>query len=425
MKILIVGTFYKSGGAAIAAHRLVSALSSDCDVSYLTQKSSTDSLPKTYSYDSERFGKMKHLFRFITERLYFLSKEKNKKIRYNFSPANTGVDITKHPLFQSADVIHLHWINQGFISIDNLEQIIKSNKPIVVTLHDMWYFTGGCHYSGTCEGYKHECGNCPFLSAPNAHDVSYQLLQQKISILSQAKNVRWVTCSNWLQKEALSSTILKHAAVASIPNPLPEYYTTELTDTSALRTFFNLPQATPLILIGAMQLQDERKGFAYFKKALDQLKQESFSIQPEIVIFGGLKKKQLEVFDDFPFTVHYKGQMNPSTELPKLYAACDVFVLPSLEDNLPNTVAEAMSQATPVVAFNIGGLSQMIDSGVNGYLAEEKDSSDLAKGIYTVLTGDLLSYKKEARRKAIGLYDAKKVSSQYISVYTDLLNSLR
>lgn len=425
MKILIAGTFYKSGGAAIAAHRLVSALSSDCDVSYLTQKSSTDSLPQTYSYDSEPFGKMRHMFRFIIERLYFLTKEKNKQIRYNFSPANTGVDITKHPLFKSADVVHLHWINQGFISIKNLEKIIQSNKPIVVTLHDMWYFTGGCHYSGTCEGYKHECGNCPFLAAPKEHDLSYQLLQQKISILSNAKNIRWVTCSNWLQQEALSSTMLKQAAVASIPNPLPEYYTTELIDTNALRTFFNLPQATPLILIGAMQLQDERKGFSYFKKALEYLKQETFAIQPEIVIFGGLKKKQLEVFDDFPFKVHYKGQMNPSAELPKLYAACDVFVLPSLEDNLPNTVAEAMSRATPVVAFHIGGLSQMIDSGVNGYLAKEKDSTDLAKGIYTVLTGDLLSYKKEARRKAIGLYDAKKVSNQYISVYTDLLNSLR
>ena len=425
MKILIVGTFYKSGGAAIAAHRLASVLSSKCDVSYLTQKSSTDSLPQTYSYDSERFGKLRHMFRFILERLYFLPKEKNKEIRYNFSPANTGVDITKHLLFQAADVVHLHWINQGFISITNLEKIIKTNKPIVVTLHDMWYFTGGCHYSGTCEGYKYHCGNCPFLAAPQKHDLSYQLLQQKIKILSQAKNIRWITCSNWLQKEALSSTILKQAAVGSIPNPLPEYYTNELTDINALRTLFNLPQAPPLILLGAMQLQDERKGFSYFKKALDSLKQETFNVQPEIVIFGGLKKQQLEVFDNFPFTVHYKGQMNPSTELPKLYAACDVFVLPSLEDNLPNTVAEAMSQATPVVAFNIGGLSQMIDSGINGYLAKEKDSVDLAKGMFSILTGDLASYKKEARRKAIGLYDANKVSNQYLSVYTDLLNSLR
>jgi len=425
MKVLIAGTFYKSGGAAIAAHRLVSALSSDCDVSYLTQKASTDSLPQTYSYDSERFGKIRYLFRFIVERLYFYTKEKNKLVRYNFSPANTGVDITQHPFFQSADIIHLHWINQGFISLNNLEQIIQSNKPIVITLHDMWYFTGGCHYSGSCEGYKHQCGNCPLLSRPSSDDISHQLLLKKISILSQAKNIQWVTCSNWLQKEALSSTLLKEANVVSIPNPLPEYYATERPDTASLRKSFDLPPATPLILIGAMQLQDARKGFAYFKKALDFLVKEHFVVPPEIVIFGGVKKKQAEIFSDFPFTVHYKGQMNPSTELPKLYAACDVFVLPSLEDNLPNTVAEAMSQATPVVAFNIGGLSQMIDSGINGYLAKEKDSADLAKGIYTVLTGDLTSYKKEARSKAIGLYDAKKVSSQYVGIYTDLLNRLR
>ncbi len=425
MKVLLVSTFYKSGGAAIAAHRLVSALTTKCDITYLTQKSPNDLFKKTYSYDSKPLGKISHLFRFIVERLYFLPKEKNKGIRYNFSPANTGIDITKNPLFDSADVIHLHWINQGFISLKNIEQLVQSNKPIVITLHDMWYFTGGCHYSGTCEGFKHQCGYCPLFSAPSKNDLSHTILQQKIAILSNAKNVRWVACSNWLQQEALSSTVLMDAAVASIPNPLPEIYTKEISQTDALRAQFDLPKSTPLLLFGAMQLQDERKGFAYFKKALEHLSQEAFDIKPEIVIFGGIKKDQLTAFDNLPFKVHYKGQMNPTTELPNLYAACDIFVLPSLEDNLPNTVAEAMSQSTPVVAFNIGGLSQMINTGINGYLAKAKDSKDLATGINTILKGDLSSYKKEARSKAIGLYDANSVSNQYISIYTDLLNSLR
>ncbi|MGI9159333.1 MAG: hypothetical protein ACR2K1_06240 [Saprospiraceae bacterium] len=155
---------------------------------------------------------------FYAERLSFLPFERDRSVRFSFSLANFGHDIRKHPLVQGADVLHLHWINQGFLSLQNIRQLATLGKPIVWTLHDMWAFTGGCHYSGACDHYQHGCGNCPFLRRPGSQDLSKTILDRKRVLFP--KNIHFVTSSEWLCGVARSSALLQSYSVEAIAIPV-------------------------------------------------------------------------------------------------------------------------------------------------------------------------------------------------------------
>lgn len=414
MKILFVNTFHSSGGAAMAAQRLKEALSPHCAITLLSQDPAHSATETPVS--TTRFSFFKSKMRFIIERLYFLRFEKNKEIRFQFSPANIGIDITRRKEFIEADIIHLHWINQGFISIEGLQKIIHSGKPIVITLHDFWYFTGGCHYPGSCTAYINNCGNCPYLKNPSATDLSAQLHALKTNIFNGVKNVAIVACSDWLKNEALKSSILKNIDIHSIANALPLERLQPFIK-EEMRIKYAIPVLKKIILFGSMNIQDPRKGFEYFKKALDHLKITHTAETVEIVVFGKIKNSVAEAFNNLPFKVNYLGKIPPN-KVSEVYSIADVYVSPSLEDNLPNTVAEAMTCGIPVVAFNIGGLPEMIDHTLNGYLARKHDAEDLATGIDFVLSNtnpDQLQI--EARKKAFEKYDPIKIAQQYLSLY--------
>lgn len=163
MKILLIGKHPTTGGAAIASSRLMEALrAKDMEVSMLVQ----DGGNEQEGIHSTTHGFVKrwiNLYRFILERLVFLRQERSSNIRFLFSLANTGESIIRNSYFKEADVIHLHWINAGFLSLKSLGEILNSGKPVVWTFHDMWPFTGGCHYALDCHGYIRECGECPYL----------------------------------------------------------------------------------------------------------------------------------------------------------------------------------------------------------------------------------------------------------------------
>ncbi len=416
MKVALVNTSDAVGGAAIAARRLSAALNSiGTEAKLLVRQKKQDS-----SIGLSGSGLM-DLYRTVVDQAAFSLKEASKDVRFAFSVARMGQDISRNKHITEADVIHLHWINKGFLSIRNIESILSLGKPVVWTLHDMWAFTGGCHYSGSCTNYQQECGSCYFLKNPGPDDLSHNIWKRKAEAYRHGK-LAFVTCSKWLRSIALESKLLGEMRVESIPNPIDTQLYQPILKEKARQTL-GLPMDKKLMLFGAMNVADKRKGFTYLEQALKTLVSEHPEVvgKLELVVFGKFKVEP-QLIKEIP--VHFLGSMHSEEQIVATYNAADLFVLPSLEDNLPNTVMESLSCGTPVVAFDIGGLPQMVDHQQNGYLAGEKNASELAQGILWILRNENgVNLSGNARNKVEANYGFEVIAKRYTALYNDLLNT--
>lgn len=362
--------------------------------------------------------RMNNFKNFVGERLTILPYEKESAIRYYFSIANTGRDLSELEVVRNADIINLHWVNQGFLSLHGLEKLVNLGKPIVWTLHDMWPFTGGCHYAGACLEFNEHCGYCPFLRSPSKNDLSTSVFNQKKSIYSKA-NMTIVSCSRWLGTLARSSTLFRANTITSIPNPIDTNFY-RIHDKSLCRSELGLPLDKKILLFGAANLLDARKGLRYLEEALSILKSgfPDLAEKLALVVFGKLNK---DIRERFVFETHPMEFISNPMTLVKLYNAADMFILPSLQDNLPNTVVESQCCGTPVVGFGIGGVPEMIEHNKTGYLAEMKNSLSLANGIYSMLWFNSEEQRQYIREHAISKFSEQVVAQQYIDVYKKAL----
>jgi glycosyltransferase involved in cell wall biosynthesis len=419
MKVTLINTSDAGGGAPAACLRLLKALvGAKVDARLLAQYKKTgdervEGIVKTF------ITKLKAQADFLRERIPFiLFHERDKSVRFAFSTANAGTSIVKQPLVANADIIHLHWTNSGFLSLTDLKELVDTGKPIVWTLHDMWAFTGGCHYSGTCDNYLRECGNCPFLRDAGDNDISHTGWLRKAELFKNAKNITFVTCSQWLAGVAKQSSLIKDLRIEAIPNPI-DINIFSPKDKAAARQKRGIDPSAKIILFGAANINDRRKGISYLVDALNILKADHpQSENIEIVIFG--KNKHFDV-TQLPFKVHELSLITSQDELAEIYSMADVFVTPSLEDNLPNTIMEALACGTPVVAFNTGGIPEMVDHQHNGYLAEFKKAADMAKGLYETLNSDAAKLATNARQKVLDNYTNEIVARQYINLYQSII----
>ena len=412
LKVTIVSTYDNYGGASIAALRLHQSLLKAGIESNMLVKEKNGNDEKVFSISTKAFQKKISFLKFAAERLYFLRFEKNKSVRFAFSPANIGSDISSHPLILEADVIHLHWVNFGFLSLQSLKKLFALNKPIVWTFHDMWAFTGGCHYSHGCNNYQSHCNGCPFLSWPSPHDLSWQIFEKKEKLFINTP-FKIITCSNWLNKITNQSALLGRFNISTIHNPIDtDFFVAG--DKIKAREKFQIPLDKKIILFGAVNTSDPRKGFNLLIGALNILQTNNCLQNVELMIFG---KSDEKIIDSLPLKVHSLGKLGPS-QIVDAYSAADILVLPSVEDNLPNTVAEAMSCSLPVVAFNAGGLPEMVDHLLNGFLARPLSAQSLAEGINKLLfNADDENFKLSARKKALNSFSEKINTQKYIEVY--------
>lgn len=412
MRVLIVNTSEKTGGAAIAANRLMETLNNNGVKAKMlvrdkvTERITVAALPKS---------KM-HRLRFLWERLAIWKANSFKKHHlFYVDIANVGADITSLPEFKEADIIHLHWINQGFLSLDGIRKIIASGKPVVWTMHDMWPFTGICHHSDDCERFQQECHHCPLLYKGGAHDLSYRVFQKKKNLFRNA-HITFVACSQWLEKRAKQSALLIGQRIVTIPNPINSVIFKPESKPQA-RLNFNLPEKKRLILFGSMKTTDKRKGIDYLIEACRILKEQYAELSEQLgVVIVGNEADQLR--NSLPLPTYSIDYVADEKRMATLYNAVDLFVTPSLQENLPNTIAEAMACGTPCVGFRVGGIPEMIDHLENGYVAEYKDASDLAKGMAYVLTeADYPEMSRAAVRKAGLAYSERHVAMKYINIY--------
>lgn len=311
------------------------------------------------------------------------------------------------------DIVHLHWVLDGFLSVG---QISKLNVPLVWTLHDMWAFTGGCHYAGACLQYEEKCGECPQLGSSKEKDLSRWLWKRKARAW-QELNMTIVAPSRWLADCAGRSRLFKGKRIEVIPNGIDTQIYKPM-DKAFCRDLLGLPQSCCLVLFGAMNAtSDPRKGFGLLRQALDLLPQDSGI---ELCIFGASKPSNPL---DLSVPVHYLGKVHDDVTMAAVYSAADTVVVPSREDNLPNVVMEALACGTPCVAFDVGGLPDMIEHQYNGYLAKPFDVEDLVQGITWVLgdTERLKRLSENARTKVNESFSIEKIALRYVDLYQEIL----
>ena len=312
------------------------------------------------------------------------------------------------------DVINLRWVLGGYLRI---ETIAKFKKPIVWTLSDMWPFTGGCDYSEGCDRYTDNCGACPQLRSDKSKDLSRWVWQRKAKAW-QDLDLTIVSPSSWLVQCAESSSLFKHLRIEKISTGVDTKKFKPI-DRKVAREHFQLPQDKQLILFGAW-ISDRRKGFHLLQPALQSLSKSGLQDKIEVVVFGFSEPNRPL---NLGFKTHYLGRLNDQTSLAIAYSAADVFVAPSIQDNLPNTVIEAIACGTPCVAFKIGGMPDMIEHQQNGYLAQPYDIEDLAKGIAWILADDdrYLHLAHRARQKAEQGFTLELQARRYLDLYNEIV----
>ena len=418
MRILIVNTSEQTGGAAVAARRLLQALNNNgVKAKMLVRDKETDRLSVVRLPDS-----FLNKWNFLWERwCLFCHLHFSRRHLFELDMANTGRDITALREFREADIIHLSWINQGMLSLKNIRKILDSGKPVVWTMHDMWPATSLCHLTLGCENFKSECRDCKYLPGGGSrNDLSAKVWQRKQKVL-EGRSMTFVACSHWLESEAKSSALLQGQWITSVPNPID----TRLfrpSDRQQARENLGLPAGRRLILFVSQRVTNVNKGMRYLVEACNQLVEEEPGMKENagVVVLGGHAE---EIAPLFRLPVFALGYVNDVRQIASVYSAADVFALPSLSENLPNTIMEAMACGVPCVGFEVGGIPEEIDHLANGYVAKYKDSADLARGLRWVLAeADYPALSRAAVRKVSACYSQNAVAMKYIGIYNKVLS---
>ena len=411
MKLVHINYSDINGGAARAAYRIHHALIEyGIDSSMFVNQASagdwTVQVPK---------GKLEKVVKKLTPSLGGLARHLLKTTNpIIHSPAIIPSKWPQRLNKMEADLIHIHWVNGEMLSIAGIGSI---KTPIVWTLHDMWAFCGAEHYTEEFrwkEGYfKH---NRP--SYESGFDLNRWTWERKLKHWQRPLHI--VTPSSWLAECVHQSALMHDWPVTIVPNAIDTDIWQPVKKTLA-RQLLHLPPDVPLLVFGAMGgANDPRKGFDLLQSALEYLQGEIPGL--ELIIFGSLAPPTPI---DLGYPMHYTGHLHDDISLRLLYSAADAIVVPSRLEAFGQTASEAHSCATPVIAFNTGGLPDIVDHKETGYLARPFDIGDLAKGIQWVLS-DSVRHKEltqAARKKAVRCFSYPVVAEQYLKVYEQACKS--
>ena len=413
MNILFLNAWDHEGGAARAAFRLLKGVQQfGFDARMLVKKKTlTDPSiigPRT------RVDRMMAYIRPILENYYIKRYPGWNGLTY--SPALFFDRLQHQASAVNPDIIHLHWVGDGFLKIETLPGF---KRPLVWTIHDSWPFTGGCHIPFKCTRYRQSCGACPTLGSSEENDLSSRVWRRKRDSWRDL-HLTVVSPSRWLADCARSSSLLQEASIRVIPNGLDLHVYRPVAKDVA-REALSLPKDKKLILFGGIQgISDRNKGFHLLEAALHKVAGARLYSDVELLVFGSLEP---ESPPELRLKANYLGWLHDDMSIALLYAAADVFVVPSIQENLPNTIMEALACGTPCVAFNQGGVPDLIEHERNGYLAEPYDAADLAHGIIWVLQDDMrwqtLSHR--SRQNAEKKFSLDDIVKRYVALYEEML----
>lgn len=327
---------------------------------------------------------------------------------FNFPYSEFRID--KHSLVRSADIIHLHWTSDFFLDWPTF--FTNIHQPIVWTMHDMNAFTGGCHHSDDCRNYETDCHHCPQLRGTVDDEISFAIQNEKIKELSNIPDSKAVIVSpsKWLNEKARASKIMKRFVHDRIGNGI-DTGVFKLQSKAEARAKLNLPSDKKIILFVANDVNNKRKGIEDLREALEKL-------QNENIFLCTIGKQSMQLLENIPQKNF--GFITEDKTAALIYAACDLFVLPSHAENFPNTVCEALCSGKPVVAYNMGGLPELLNDE-NGMLIPLKDRVALSEAIKTALHRNW-NHKMISTTASQALGTEKMVDA-YIKTYKSLFDA--
>ncbi len=418
MKVLHLSTADANGGAARGAYNLHKAL---CDMGVDSHMLVADKFTSdpTVIGSAGITGSQKVQKGIRQTYEYWPLKQYKSKRPGAFSPAIYPSNIAAQVEAIDPDIINLHWVAGGLLRPIDLRKFQQTrHRHLVWTLRDMWAFTGGCHYSGNCTAYEESCGQCPALGSTKPHDLSHTTWQRKQAVWKDIE-ITIAPLSNWLADCTRRSALLGHQQIQMISNAVDAQKYRPV-DKAIARNLLTLPQDKKLILFGALSpTADPRKGFKHLQAALQHLALQPDHAQYELVIFGTDRPAQ-DLGLKLPTT--FLGRLHDDMTLALAYAAADLFVMPSVQDNFAKTTIEAMACGTPVVGFNATGFKDAVIHQHNGYAATCFDAADLANGITWVLAeeGRLQALSQNARHTVEDKFTLTQQAKHYQQLYDSL-----
>ena len=397
MKIVLLSTSDITGGAAIVSVRLVEAfrqLGHEARMLVLDKRGDHDYV--------HQFEVNRSRFPFYAERLeIFLNNGFNRSDLFKVSTASAGKYVTHHRLIREADVILLGYINQGYLSLKEIDRLASMGKPVIWTMHDQWCMTGICHLAGSCDRFTHSCGDCPLLHGRrSSHDLSHKVWKKKERLYTSHPDLRFVVVSSWLAEQAMRSSLLHDRKVTVIPNAI------EIPSLPALNT----SSRENTIVMGAARLDEDVKNLSLAINALNHFMEAYGESIPgvEALFFGNLRNPR--ALDDLKMPHTWRGPVK-SNEVLDIMNRSRVVLSTSHFEMLPTTIVEGLAWGCVVVATDSGGQSDIIENGVNGFLVQPTPES-VAKGIRDSFT--LQVSPRELRESVAMRYSPATIASQYL-----------
>jgi len=402
VKILHLSYKDDQEGAAIAADRLCESLvKNKIDSKILVQKKVSDK-PYSFSIANTNFKKIKAFFRIGFDLIINRMFVRNRNVYYTLP--FIGTDISKHPLVNEADIIHIHWINRGYLSIDSIEKLLKLNKPIVWTLHDSWSMTGGCHMMNECVQYEDGCKNCDMLRIKSFANY-FQTKKQKVF---NADNLHFIAPSAWTKNKAKKSQILRNKDITILPNCVDTNVFKRINKMVA-REVFSLPKNKKIVLFYISN--DPRKGGEYIYNTIKYFHN---NVDKDVLFVGfGTSDLSSTLYKDLD--IINVGRINDKYSMSILYNSADVLLAPALEEPFGQTYIEAMAVGTPCVAFAYSGPLDIIEHKQDGYLATLGNESDVIDGVKFCLDNSQFLENKaiEKVRENFSFYAVAKMFNEY------------
>ncbi len=406
MKVLHINKSDLMGGAAIAMFRLHQGLlAQNIDSKLLVD------IARTHSNQVATIPR---------QRLDKSLKQITLRFGLNNFHITSTFDLLNHPFVQAADILHLHNLHDKYFNYLALPALTR-HKPAVLTLHDMWAMTGHCAYSFDCDRWRTGCGHCPYPKTYPAikADRTHWEWKFKQWAYNHANLKAVVTTNQWLLD------LLPHSLLRGLPSHrIPYCLDTQLyrpLDTQQCRSLLGIPEDKQVLLFGAQNLTDTRKGGDLLLAALAQLP-DTLKPHLQLLTFGQAANNIAQLTDIDTLEL---GFISSDQIKAIIYSAADLFLFPTRFDTFGLVAQEAMACGTPVVSFQVGGVPDVVRPGVTGYLAEPENVADFRQGMVQLLedqtTRDRLS--QSCRAVAVQEYGLEVQAQQYLELYHQVLKN--
>lgn len=401
MKILHISSGNKSSGVTKGAYNLHKALKEEnVDSTFISPDYIKKNILKYLIY------KILFFLEKILKNLYF------KRQKTSFTSAFFGISLQFLKEFKEADIVHVHWLGNTFM---NLNFFCNNKKKIVFSLRDMWFLTGGCHYSLGCEKFHYQCKKCPQLGSKSDFDISYYSHERKKLKFHNSLNL--ITVSKWINNQLqLSSIGKKNYNNITIEN-IAEKNIFFKDHTKNLKIEFkDKIKNRKIILYGASNISAKYKGFDHFLKILSKIDKNKFFL----FVFGNFWEH--DQLDKIGIDYINFGFISSNENLRNIYNSADIFISTSIQDAFPKTFVESMLCGTPVICFDETSMSDYLTHKKNSYIAKHLDHDDFADGInWLCFNKDKEMIDNKARELASSRFDAKDLARKHIDFYKKIL----